>query len=91
MEVSPDGKELWIGGVAWNTVFVYDIASKQITHKIPAGKEPIWVTFSPDGKYCAVSNAESDECSIFDTVTHKEVARLKVGSTPKRLVVVSTR
>jgi YVTN family beta-propeller protein len=49
------------------------------------------LTFSPDGVYCCVSNAGSDDCSIIDTKTRREVARPKVGKVPKRLVVADAQ
>jgi YVTN family beta-propeller protein len=47
------------------------------------------VTFSPDGKYCCVSNVLSDDVSIIDTAKRAEAARVKVGRMPKRLVVAN--
>lgn len=89
LELTPNGKELWVTSVVGNGVYVYDIATKKVSEKIVTGKAPNWVAFSPDGKYCCVSNAGSDDCSIIDTETRKEVARLKVGKMPKRLVVAN--
>lgn len=89
LELTPDGKELWVTSLGDDGVYVYDLASKKLSDKIPTGNVPIWLTFSPDGRYCCVSNAGSDDCSIIDTRTRREVARPKVGKEPKRLVVVS--
>jgi YVTN family beta-propeller protein len=36
----------------------------------------------------AVSNADSDDASILDARAQKEIARVKVGSAPKRLLVI---
>jgi len=89
LELTPDGKELWVTSVVGDGVYVYDLATKKLSEKIVTGKAPIWLTFSPDGKYCCVSNAGSDDCSIIDTQTRREVARLRVGKVPKRLVVAN--
>jgi YVTN family beta-propeller protein len=88
LELSPDGKELWVTSLGDSGVYVYEIATKNLSKEIPTGKCPNWVTFSPDGKYCCVSNSGSDDCSIIDTQTRREVARIKVGKGPKRLLVV---
>jgi len=88
LALSPDGKELWVTSLADSGIYVYDVASKEISKEIPTGKCPNWVTFSPDRKYCCVSNSDSDDCSIIDTATRREVARLKVGQGPKRLLAV---
>ena len=68
------------------TVYVYDTASKKIVGKVRTGNGPAWLTFSPDGKYCCVSNVLSDDVSVIDAAKRQEVARIKVGNMPKRLV-----
>jgi YVTN family beta-propeller protein len=88
LELSPDGKELWVTSCATDTMYVYDTARKEIVGKVGVGAGPNWVTFSPDGRYCCVSNVLSDDVSIIDRATRKEAARVKVGSGPKRLVAV---
>jgi YVTN family beta-propeller protein len=69
-------------------VYVYDIASKSISKEIHTRGCPNWIAFSPDGRYAAVSNSSSYDCSIIDTHTRQEIARVKVGKGPKRLLVV---
>jgi YVTN family beta-propeller protein len=88
LELSPDSQELWVTSLADNGVYVYDISSKTISREIPTGGCPNWIAFSPEGRYAAVSNSSSDDCSIIDTRTRSEVARVKVGKGPKRLLVV---
>lgn len=86
--LSPDDRELWVTSLADSGVYVYDVASKNISAEIPTGKCPNWITVSPDGHYVAVSNSASDDCSIIDTRTRREVARMKVGKGPKRLLAL---
>jgi YVTN family beta-propeller protein len=88
LELSPDGKELWVTSLADAGVYVYDVGTKKLSKEIPTGKCPNWVAFSPDGKYCCVSNSGSDDCSIINTQTRQEVARIRVGKGPKRLLAV---
>lgn len=88
LELSPDGKELWVTSLGDDGVYVYDVASGKISPEIHTGKCPNWITFSPDGHYVAVSNSGSDDCSIIDTRTRREVARVKVGKGPKRLLAI---
>lgn len=89
IELSPNGKELWVTSLADSGVYVYDIATNHLSPEIHIGKCPNWVTFSPDGRYGAVSNSGSDDSSIIDTRTRREVARVKVGKGPKRLLAVT--
>jgi YVTN family beta-propeller protein len=86
--LSPDDKQLWVTSLADNGVYVYDVETKKISSEIHTGKCPNWITFSPDGRYVAVSNSGSDDCSIIDASTQHEVARVKVGQGPKRILAV---
>lgn len=88
LELSPDGGELWVTSLGDSGVYVYDIATRKISPEIHTGACPNWITISPDGRYCCVSNSGSDDCSIIDTRSRREVARVKVGKGPKRLLAV---
>jgi YVTN family beta-propeller protein len=89
LELTPDEKELWVTSCGTDTVHVYDTRARKIVGKVGVGQGPNWVTFSPDGKYCCVSNVLSNDVSILDRARRKEVIRLKVGKNPKRLVVAA--
>ncbi len=86
--LTPDGRKLWITSVADSGIYVYDIASRTLGKKIAVGACPNWISMSRDGKYAAVSNADADDASILDARTEKEIARIKVGKAPKRLLVI---
>jgi len=91
LELSPDGNELWVTSLADGGVYVYDIAARKLSQEIHTGACPNWIAFSPDGRYCCVSNSGSDDCSIIETRSRREVARVKTGKGPKRLLVVTVR
>ena len=86
--LTPDGKKLWITSVSDAGIYVYDIASKKLGKKITVGGCPNWISFSADGKYAGVSNADTDDTSILDVKAEKEIARVKVGTAPKRVLVI---
>ena len=86
--LTPDGKKIWITSVSDSGVYVYDIATKTVGKKLIVGECPNWISMSHDGKYAAVSNADTDDTSIMDIKTEKEIARIKVGKAPKRLKVI---
>jgi YVTN family beta-propeller protein len=86
--LTPDGSQLWVTSLADGRLYVYDVATRKLAGEVGTGKCPNWIAFSPDGRYLAVSNSDSDDCSIIDTRARREVARVKVGKGPKRLVVV---
>ncbi len=74
LQLSPDGKELWVTSLPDAGVYVYDVASAKFSKEITTGQCPNWIAFSPDGKYVAVSNSASDDTSIIDTKTRKSRA-----------------
>jgi YVTN family beta-propeller protein len=86
--LTADGKKLWITSVADSGLYVYDLATKKLSKKITVGACPNWISMSKDGKYVAVSNADTDDASILDAHSEKEIARVKVGKAPKRLLVI---
>ncbi|HEX4810197.1 MAG TPA: YncE family protein [Bryobacteraceae bacterium] len=89
LELSPSGDQLWVTSLADDRVYVYDTSNNRLLGHVLTGKCPNWITFSRDGRYCCVSNSGTDDCSIIDTRTRKEVARIKVGKAPKRLLALS--
>jgi YVTN family beta-propeller protein len=89
LELTPDEKELWVTSCGTDTVHIYDTRGKKPVGKVGVGQGPNWVTFSPDGKYCCVSNVLSNDVSILDCARRREVIRVKVGKNPKRLVVAA--
>ena len=91
LELSPNGRELWVTSLADGGVYVYDIPTKKLSPEIHTGACPNWITLSPDGRYCCVSNSGSDDCSIIDARSRREVARVKVGKGPKRLLAVNVQ
>jgi len=87
--LTPDGKELWAASVPTQSVYVYDVPSGKVAPAITVGQLPNWIAFSPDKRYGCVTNTGSNDCSIVDRQNKKEVARIKVGKAPKRLVALS--
>ena len=49
-----------------------------------SGKGGGWVTLTPDGKRAYVSNPVTNDVSVVDIPTMKEVALIPVGFVPKR-------
>jgi YVTN family beta-propeller protein len=88
LALTPDERQLWVTSLADGGVYVYDVATKRISPMIHVGRCPNWISCSPEGQYCAVSNSDDDDTSIIDAHTQRELARVKVGNGPKRLLVV---
>ena len=89
LTLTPDGNELWAASVPTEKVYVYDVQKGKVLPPIGVGKLPNWIAFSPDGLYSCITNTGSNDCSIVDRRTRKEVARIAVGKAPKRLATVA--
>lgn len=88
MALNPSETELWCNGSALDFVAVYSHPDLQHIANIPVGTEPNAVIFNGDGTYAYVSNRKSNNISIIDTKTHKEIKRLTLGEYPQRMVVI---
>ncbi len=89
MAISPDGKQLWASDSLDHAVWVYDIAAKKLIKKVQVATTPLWVTFTPDGKYCVIDCPGSDNTCVVSTKTYDQIARIDVGKIPKRVIVAS--
>lgn len=87
IDLSPDGKELWVGQNADGKIAIIDTATNKVKESIPVGGVPIRVKFTPDGKRVLVSNPETGELIVFDAATRKETKRIAVGETPVGIVI----
>ena len=89
MGIAPDHKTLWVCSLLDNSVSVYSMPTLHRLATIPVGKGPDWLTFTPDGARCYVSNAGADSVSAIDVASRKELARIPVGKVPKRIISVT--
>lgn len=87
IDISPDGKEVWVGQNGDGRISIIDPATDQVKESITVGKVPIRVKFTPDGKYVLVSDASSGELVVVDAATRKELKRTAVGGVPVGILV----
>jgi YVTN family beta-propeller protein len=88
--LTPDEKELWMCDVYHDRTYVFDLTTeppKQVATIVMKGGG-YWICFSPDGKFCYISERIGDSVAVIETATRKTVARIEVGKAPKRLLVV---
>lgn len=83
--VSPDGGKLYLVDREANTVFVFNIASRQLIKKIAVGQEPRRALFSRDGKTIIVTSAEAATLTVIDASTDTIVRTVKTGHGPQDL------
>jgi YVTN family beta-propeller protein len=86
IDISPDGKEVWVGLNAEGAIDVVDTATNKVTEKIKLGERPYRVKFSPDGKQVIATMPNTKELIFIDSATKKETRRIKLESIPLGLV-----
>jgi YVTN family beta-propeller protein len=68
-----------------NALYAYSLPDlKLIGGADLGGKGAAWVTLTPDGKTAYVANAVTNDVSVVDIKSLKEVTRIPVGFVPKR-------
>jgi YVTN family beta-propeller protein len=86
IDVSPDGKEVWVGLNAEGAIDVIDTATNKFKEKIKIGERPYRVEFTPDGKRVFATMPNTKEIIVIDTATRREIKRMKLDSAPLGLV-----
>ncbi|SPZ83720.1 YncE family protein [Sphingobacterium multivorum] len=68
-QLTPDAKQLYISVWGGEKILVWDVTQNKITKEIPVGSHPNEITFSKNGKWLFVANANDNSVSIIDTKT----------------------
>jgi YVTN family beta-propeller protein len=87
MAVTADGKTLVVCSRLNNFLYSYSLPDlKPLGGAELGGKGAGWVTLTPDGKTAYVANPVTNDVSVVDITSMKEVTRIPVGFVPKRNV-----
>jgi YVTN family beta-propeller protein len=87
--VAPDGKTLWVTSRPNARVYVYSLPDLTLLPgTVDLGGRPDWVTFTPDSKLVYIATENTDTVHAIDVSARKEVAKIKVGKSPKRNVTM---
>ncbi|HVJ09401.1 MAG TPA: hypothetical protein VM554_13565 [Acidisarcina sp.] len=79
-DVSPDGKELWVGNALDGTISIVDIATKRVIQTLSANAVGAnRLKFTPDGRLAFLSTLRGSDLIILDTASRQTVKRLKIG------------
>jgi YVTN family beta-propeller protein len=85
MAVTADGKTLVVCSRLNNHLYSYSLPDLKLLGGAElGGKGAGWVTLTPDGKTAYVANPVTNDVSVVDVKSMKEVARIPVGYVPKR-------
>ncbi len=84
LAVSPDGSQLWSTSKPNSHLYAWSLPDLEFLGGVAVGHHPDWLTMTPDGRFIYSANAGSNDVSVVDTQTLREVARIPVGQVPKR-------
>jgi YVTN family beta-propeller protein len=85
MAVTPDQKTLVVCSRLNNYLYAYSLPElKPLGGAELGGKGAAWVTLTPDGRTAYVANPVTNDVSVIDIKSLKEVTRIPVGFVPKR-------
>lgn len=87
IDVSPDGREVWVGQNGDGNISIIDTATNKVKESIKVGEVPIRVKFTSDGKRVLVSDPKAGELIVIDAATRKEVKRLKIEGAPVGVLI----
>jgi YVTN family beta-propeller protein len=87
IDVSPDGRELWVGQNGDGSISIIDTATNKVKETIKVGEVPIRVKFTPDGRRVLVSDAKANQLIVLDAATRKEVKRVAADGVPVGILI----
>jgi YVTN family beta-propeller protein len=87
IDVSPDGREVWVGQNGDGQISIIDTATNKVKESIKVGEVPIRIKFTPDGKRVLVSDPKAGELVVIDAATRKELKRLKIEGAPVGVLI----
>jgi YVTN family beta-propeller protein len=82
IDMSPDGKEVWVGLNTDGGIDVIDTATNKVVKRIDLGGRPYRVRFTRDGKYVVNPTWPANELIIVDAATKTVTRRIKIDGTP---------
>ncbi|MGB7845929.1 MAG: YncE family protein [Candidatus Acidiferrum sp.] len=88
IDLSPNGKELWVGNSGDGTVSLIDTKAKKVVATIEVKtKHSNRLKFTLDGKLVLISDMGSGDVVVVDAGARKEVKRLHLGSSVEGILM----
>jgi YVTN family beta-propeller protein len=85
LSLGAGGTKLCDAGTVSDYAAIVSLPSLTTDAIVPVGDKPYWAASSPDGRYCFLSNSDSDDISVVSFESATEVARIPVGDHPQRV------
>jgi YVTN family beta-propeller protein len=82
LDITPDGKEVWVAHRGAGDISVIDAAAKKVIETIKAPGDLYRVRFTPDGKRALITDPQAGELIVIERATRKELKRIPVEGMP---------
>ena len=82
IDLSPDGKEVWVGQNGDGMITIIDAASHAVKQSFKVGELPIRLKFTPDGRRVVVTDPKGAHVVVVDAATRKEMKRIPMDGVP---------
>ena len=79
--VTPDGRWVWAGNRAEDTISIIDTRSLEVVKRISSPGFPYRVQFTRDGKFALIPHANSSALVVADVAAQAVVKSIKLGLT----------
>lgn len=79
--VTPDGRWVWAGNRAEDTISIIDTRTLEVTKRISSPGFPYRVQFTPDGKFALVPHAQASSLVVADVASQSILKSIKLGLT----------
>lgn len=88
IDISPDGREVWVGHSQDGGISIIDVSSKKVIQTLAIGtKRSNRLKFTPDGSEVFVSDLDAGEVVVLDAKSRKEIKRIKTGGHPEGILM----
>ena len=88
IDVSPDGRQIWVGCRYDNKINIIDIATRRVTESFDTNTKGMSrVKFTPDGLHVVGTDVFAGQVLIFDVATRKEIKRIDVGKSCEGILI----
>jgi YVTN family beta-propeller protein len=88
MDLSPDGRQLWVANADDGTVSIIDVASDKVLETLDVqAHHSNRLKFSDDGKLALISDMGGNQLIIVDVPTRKVIKRMDIGRQPEGILI----
>jgi YVTN family beta-propeller protein len=87
MDLSPDGRELWVANAGDATISIVDVATHAVVATIPSTRAANRLKFTVDGRFVFVSDLGGNEMLVIDAKTRTPHTRIALGGNSEGIVM----